>query len=79
MVEVQLAALRDEAISDLDRESRLLREVMAALERMQEGSYGMCERCDEEISPKRLNAVPWARHCVRCQDAVDRGALPEAA
>ena len=76
---VQLAALRDQAISDLDREFRMLREVNAALERFEDGSYGVCDECDEEISPRRLDALPWARHCVRCQDAIDRQGLAEAA
>ena len=76
---VQLAALRDQAISDLDRESRMLREVNAALERFEDGSYGVCDECDEEISPRRLDALPWARHCVHCQDAIDRQGLAEAA
>lgn len=76
---IQLAELRDEAIRELDRESRLLREVTAALERIQDGSYGVCERCEEYISLKRLSAIPWARHCVQCQEAVDREVLAEAA
>lgn len=68
--DLQLMAIRDLAISNLNRESRLLR---AALSRMDEGTYGVCLHCDEPISPKRLNAVPWASHCIRCQEAADHG------
>ncbi len=70
--EVQLAGERELAIRNLDRESVLLRHVRAALARLDEGSYGSCAHCDEEISPKRLNAVPWTPFCIRCQEAADR-------
>jgi DnaK suppressor protein len=70
--EVQHAAERELAIRNLDRESHLLRHVRAALQRMDEGSYGTCLRCEEEISLKRLEAVPWAAYCIRCQEIVDR-------
>src|SRR5579864_6415165 len=68
--EVQLAGERELAIRNLDRESQLLRQVRAALARINDGSYGTCLHCEEDISPKRLNAVPWAAYCIRCQEAV---------
>jgi DnaK suppressor protein len=49
---------------------KLLREINDALHRFDSGLYGTCLECDEPISPKRLNAVPWARYCVSCQEAV---------
>src|SRR6266513_618121 len=70
--EVQLAGERELAIRNLDRESNLLRNVKGALARMAEGSYGICLHCEEEIKPKRLEAVPWAKFCIRCQEAADR-------
>jgi DnaK suppressor protein len=70
--EVQLAGERELAIRNLDRESGLLRKVRAALARIEDGSYGTCMHCDEEISPKRLKAVPWAPFCIRCQELADR-------
>ena len=70
--EVQLAGERELAIRNLDRESNLLRNVRAALARMADGSYGTCLHCDEDISPKRLNAVPWTAYCIKCQEAADR-------
>jgi len=76
--EVQLAGERELAIRNLDRESSLLRHVRAALARIAEGSYGTCLHCEEEISPKRLNAVPWTSFCIRCQEAADRHEFEEA-
>lgn len=70
--EVQLAGERELAIRNLDRESNLLRNVRGALARMADGSYGVCLHCDEEIKTKRLDAVPWAKYCIRCQEAADR-------
>src|SRR4029450_10331634 len=70
--EVQLAGGRELAIRNLERESNLLRNVRAALGRMADGSYGVCLHCEEDISPKRLNAVPWASYCIKCQEAADR-------
>src|SRR5438046_6218141 len=70
--EVQLAGERELAIRNLDRESNMLRNVRGALGRMADGSYGICMHCEEDISPKRLNAVPWTAYCIKCQEAADR-------
>ncbi len=70
--EVQHAAERELAIRNLDRESGLLRQVKLALTRVDDGSYGTCLHCDEEINPKRLAAVPWAPYCISCQEMADR-------
>ena len=70
--EVQQAGERELAIRNLDRGSSLLRDVNAALARVANGSYGVCLHCDEEIKPKRLDAVPWAKYCIACQEAADR-------
>jgi DnaK suppressor protein len=72
MDEIQYATERDLAIGNVDRESKLLRQVRAALDRVNDGSYATCIECDEDISPKRLAAVPWAPRCIKCQDAADR-------
>ncbi|MCS7315731.1 MAG: TraR/DksA family transcriptional regulator [Bryobacterales bacterium] len=69
--EVRLAADRELMIHTLDRESLRLREVRAALARIEEGAYGVCLGCEQPIPTKRLDAVPWAAYCVRCQEAVD--------
>lgn len=70
--EVQHAAERELAIRNLDRESQLLRSVRSALRRIDEGSFGICLHCEEEISPKRLAAVPWTSLCIQCQEQADR-------
>lgn len=72
--QIQLAAERELSTRGLERESRLLRDVRAALDRIAEGTYGACLECDEEISPKRLRAVPWAAFCIACQEEADQDA-----
>ena len=72
MDELQFAGARELAISNLDRESKLLQGVLRALDRIEDGSYGVCLHCDTAINPKRLGAVPWAEYCIRCQEAADR-------
>lgn len=49
---------------------KLLREIGDALQRIEQGTYGVCLECEEPISVKRLEAVPWARYCVSCQEAI---------
>src|SRR5689334_25120500 len=49
---------------------KLLREIGDALQRMDHGHYGICLECEEPISAKRLDAVPWARYCVTCQEQI---------
>jgi DnaK suppressor protein len=71
--EVATAFERDIAVQKLDRESRLLRQILAALSRIENGTFGTCLHCDEEISRKRLAAVPWTPFCLACQEAADRG------
>jgi DnaK suppressor protein len=53
---------------------RMLRDVMSALQRIEDGSFGACERCGEPISEKRLEALPFARHCIDCQRLVEEEA-----
>lgn len=70
--EVQYATERELAIRNLDRESNLLRNVHAALRRIDDGTFGVCLHCEEDISPKRLAAVPWTAFCIQCQEIADR-------
>jgi len=49
---------------------KLLREISDALRRLENGTYGVCPECESAISPKRLDAVPWARYCVACQEEI---------
>jgi DnaK suppressor protein len=70
--EVQHATERELAIRNLDRASNLLRNVRGALRRIEESSFGVCLHCEEDISPKRLAAVPWTAFCIQCQEIADR-------
>jgi DnaK suppressor protein len=72
--EIQAASERALAVCDLNREFHQLRDVREALLRIQEGSFGACLNCEQDIHPKRLAAVPWAQFCIRCQEAMDRNA-----
>lgn len=54
---------------------RILQLISEALDRMRTGTYGHCVECEEEVQQKRLDAVPWARHCIDCQEKQDRGEL----
>jgi DnaK suppressor protein len=69
-----LAGQRELALVLVDRESRHLRDVEAALRRIQDGSFGTCVECEGQIPAKRLAAIPWASRCVRCQETADCGA-----
>jgi DnaK suppressor protein len=44
---------------------------------MESEEYGSCANCGQEIQPKRLDAVPWTRYCIKCQDMMERGLLNE--
>jgi DnaK suppressor protein len=72
MDEIQYASERELAIRNVDRESHLLRQVKAALGRIQDGSFGTCAECESAISPRRLAALPWALLCIQCQEVSDR-------
>lgn len=72
MDQTLLAAEREIEIENLHRGYRMLRQIHAALGRINKGSYGQCLKCDAEILPNRLQAVPWAAFCVGCQDSVDQ-------
>ncbi len=78
MDEIQYATERDLAIRNVDRDSKLLRQVKAALIRIHAGHFGTCLDCEEVISPKRLAAVPWAPCCILCQEAADRDGRGDA-
>jgi DnaK suppressor protein len=67
----QEAVERDLAVQILDRETALVRRLRSAIDRIQDGSHGICLECEEEISPKRLKAIPWAELCIDCQERAD--------
>jgi len=55
-----------------DREKFLLQKIDRALARIEDGTFGICERCDEEISPKRLEARPGTKLCIRCKEEQEK-------
>jgi DnaK suppressor protein len=72
--------LGDQATSAYNREflfelgngdRRLLKEVVSALQKIDDGGFGDCERCGEPIAEKRLEALPFARYCIECQRTVE--------
>ena len=73
---IQLAGEREVAIRNLDRDSNMLRQIGQSLARIADGSFGICQRCEDEISPKRLQALPWAVYCISCQEKVDALEIP---
>lgn len=70
--QIQNAQEREMAIGNLERASARLSEVRTAVQRIEHGAYGICLDCEEEISLRRLNAVPWTASCLACREAADR-------
>jgi DnaK suppressor protein len=58
-----------------DAERNTLLQIDQALSRIDEGAFGSCQNCNTLMSEKRLNAVPWAPHCVDCQELAEKGLL----
>jgi DnaK suppressor protein len=50
----------------------LLAQVEVALQRLDEGTYGICARCGNAINPERLEALPYATYCITCQSEIER-------
>ena len=72
----------DQAASEYERQSlvhqaatarQMLKNLTQALERMRQGAFGECAECGGDIELKRLEAIPWARYCVRCQEKRETG------
>jgi DnaK suppressor protein len=61
-----------------NNDRQLLQMVEVALLRIREGSFGECISCGKEINSKRLEAVPWTKHCIECQEKLEQGLLEEA-
>ena len=60
-----------------NNERQLLNMVETALQRIREGTFGECVHCGNEINAKRLEAVPWTRYCIACQEKKEQGQLEE--
>ena len=63
--------------SQSTNERNTLKLIEEALDRLTEGTFGECINCGEEINIKRLDAIPWAPHCIRCQELQEQGLLAE--
>lgn len=64
--------------SQSNNDRQLLAMVETALQRIREGVFGECVNCGNEINAKRLEAVPWTRYCIACQEKLEQGQLEEA-
>src|SRR5215469_17101579 len=60
-------------------ERQILGMVESALDRIRQGSFGQCISCGDDINTKRLEAVPWTRYCIACQEKLEKGQLVEEA
>jgi DnaK suppressor protein len=69
--QIQHATERELELGRLARESSLLHDVQSAIRRLDSEMFGLCLNCDQEISPRRLAAIPWTPFCITCQVAAD--------
>ena len=65
------------ALDLMDSEKKMLKEITDALNRIGDGTFGVCEGKGESIPKARLNAIPWARYCVPCAELKEKGRLHE--
>ena len=61
------------SLSNTDRE--ILKQVDEAVQRIPKKTFGTCVECGTELNRKRLEAVPWASHCLSCQEKIEKGLL----
>lgn len=66
---------REFSFSLSENEGKMLRMIDEALARLDSGHFGMCIHCEQPIEKQRLQAVPWARYCIACQELQDRGEI----
>ncbi len=64
--------------SQSSNDRALLARVEEALVRIREGNFGECINCGDEVNAKRLEAVPWARYCIKCQEKIEQGQIQES-
>ena len=67
---------REIDLAQKSRDRALLASVDAALKRISEGTFGDCLNCGQEINAKRLEAIPWVRYCITCQELIDGSGKP---
>jgi DnaK suppressor protein len=76
---IQGMSRREEAVTFLDALTRTLAAVDASLRAIEQGRYGDCAECGDPIASKRLAAIPWASHCIQCQEGLDHRTQRSAA
>jgi DnaK suppressor protein len=69
--DIQQSADRVLAFDSIARNWQMSSLISQALERIENHTYGLCADCGEQISEKRLTALPWAKYCIGCQEAAD--------
>jgi DnaK suppressor protein len=69
------AYTKEMLVSMSENDRQLLNLIDESLERIEAGNYGKCVRCESVLPEKRLEALPWARHCMPCQDLQEKGLL----
>lgn len=71
----------DTALQSIEREmdfelggidTRMIKDIDHAIEKINKGTFGVCECCDEKISDERLKAIPWGRYCKKCQEDAEK-------
>ncbi len=67
--------IRDLSYQLTTTERDIMRRIDDALDRMEKNEYGVCVQCAKKMQIGRLDAVPWARHCIQCQELQDRGEI----
>lgn len=63
---------RDVLLNLSETQRQKIRDIDAALERIKDGEYGICLRCEEEIAPRRMEVRPFSRYCVECKSDVEK-------
>ena len=70
--QVQANERREMGLLSRERLSLRIRRLTAAIQRIEEGAYGICVQCRGAVEPARLRAIPEVETCIRCQEAIER-------
>jgi DnaK suppressor protein len=62
-------------ISVNENDSKLVNLIDEALERIEDEEYGICKNCKKDVGIKRLEAIPWAKYCINCQELLEKGLI----
>jgi RNA polymerase-binding protein DksA len=64
----------ENTIGLMDSEKKIVQDIYDALNRIEEGTFGVCENNGEQIPRKRLEAIPWTRYCLACASKIEKRA-----